>query len=290
MPERRERFDMTTTSRAVPYVLGSTGTEHERLIRQATRLDPFTERLFRDAGIGPGHRVLDIGSGVGDVAMLAARLVGPSGEVVGVERDAGTIAKARARVAAAGLHNVTFMEADVIDHIASTEPFDAAVGRFILQFLPDPGAVVRSLSRVVRPRGVLALHEPTWGPFLQFTAHLPLHSACASLIHQTFHRSGTRTDMELILYRAFLEAGLPAPSMRMELPIGDDPDFTLWVYELLCSVRPQMMQHDLSCESLGDLDTLLARLQAEFAAAKAFGACIGLVGAWSRRPGTDATR
>jgi ubiquinone/menaquinone biosynthesis C-methylase UbiE len=64
---------MTASSSTSQYVLGSTDAEHERLIRQAARLDPYTERLFRDAGIGPGHRVLDIGSGVGDVAMLVAR-------------------------------------------------------------------------------------------------------------------------------------------------------------------------------------------------------------------------
>ena len=144
--------------------------------------------------------------------------------------------------------------------------------------------VVRSLSGMVRPGGVLAFHEPTWAPFLQFTAHLPLSSACASLIHKTFQRSEAKTDMGLTLYRTFLEAGLPSPSMRMELPIGDDPDFTLWLYDLLCSLRPQMLHHDLTDAMLGDLDTLLARLQAEFAAAKTFGACVGLVGAWSRRP------
>ena len=104
---------MATPSPDVPYVLGDTGAEHERLIRQAAIFDPFTERLFRDAGIGPGQRVLDVGSGVGDVAMLAARLVGPTGTVVGVERDAGTLTKARERVAEAGLDNVTFVETDV---------------------------------------------------------------------------------------------------------------------------------------------------------------------------------
>jgi ubiquinone/menaquinone biosynthesis C-methylase UbiE len=68
------------------YVLGATEREHERLIRQSRIFNPFTERLFRNAGISRGQRVLDIGSGVGDVAMLVAELVGPTGEVVGVER------------------------------------------------------------------------------------------------------------------------------------------------------------------------------------------------------------
>src|SRR3989442_14895022 len=119
------------------YALGSTDAEQARLIRQAALLAPFTERFFRDAGIGPGQRVLDIGSGVGDVAMLAAKLVGPSGEVVGVERDAGTIARARTRVAEAGLHNVRFTQSDV-SQLPGGKPFDAVVGRFILMFLPDP--------------------------------------------------------------------------------------------------------------------------------------------------------
>ena len=117
---------MIVNSPASPYALGSTDTEHERLIRQAARVAPLTERLFREAGIGSGQRVLDLGSGVGDVAMLVARLVGPSGEVVGVERDPRLIARARARVAEADLRNVSFAQSDV-HQIQSSKPFDAAV-------------------------------------------------------------------------------------------------------------------------------------------------------------------
>src|SRR5467141_1363039 len=135
------------------YALGSTDAQQARVIRQAAVLAPFTERFFRGAGIGPGQRVLEIGSGDGNVAMLVAKLVGPSGEVVGVERDAHSIARARARMAEAGLRNVTFTQSDV-SQIPAGKPFDAAVGRFILMFLPDPLAVLRSLSQLVRPGGV----------------------------------------------------------------------------------------------------------------------------------------
>jgi 2-polyprenyl-3-methyl-5-hydroxy-6-metoxy-1,4-benzoquinol methylase len=272
---------MTVSNPTSQYVLGSTDAEHERLMRQAARLDPYTERLFRDAGIGSGQRVLDIGSGVGDVAMLAARLVGSSGEVVGVERDIRAITKARARVAEAELHNVTFVHSDV-SQVTSDKSFDAAVGRFILQFLPEPGTVLRSLSKLIRPGGVLAFHEPTWSPLLLFTAHLPLWSACTSLIQKTFQRSGANTEMEVILFRAFGEAGLPTPSMLMEMAIGSDSYFPRWVYDLLCSIRPQMQHHNLPYEALGDFDTLLQRLEAELVALQSPGACIALVGAWSR--------
>ena len=63
--------------------------------------------------------------------------------------------------------------------------------------------------------------------------------------------------MELVLFRAFEEAGLPAPTMWMEIPMGGDPFFAGWVCDLLCSVRPQMQQHNLSCEALGSLETLM---------------------------------
>lgn len=280
--------NMSASGPTSQYALGSTDAEHERLIWQAERLAPLTERLFREAGIGPGQRVLDIGSGVGDVALLAARLVGPSGEVVGIERDASSIARARARVTEAGLRNVSFARSEV-GQVATNKPFDAAVGRLILEFLPDPMAVLRSLSQLVRPGGVLAFHEVSWAPLLLLSAHLPLWFAAASLIHETLQRSGASTEIGLALYRIFQEAGLPAPTMRMEMLLGNDPDFARWIYDLLCSLRPRIQQLNLSLERLGDLGTLPLRLQTEVVASKTVVPFVALVGAWSRKATDEAS-
>jgi len=273
---------MTTTKTTSHYALGSTDAEHERLIRQAALLAPFTERFFRGAGIGTGQRVLDIGSGVGDVAMLAATLVGPSGEVVGVERDERSIDRARTRVALAGLHNVTFTQSDV-SHIARMKPFDAAVGRFILMFLPDPVTVLRSLSELVRPGGVLAFQDPSWAPVLTMSKHLPLWSATASLMCEVSRRTGANLEMGLALYRIFQEAGLPAPAMQLEIPLGNDPEFVGWIYDIVCSLRPQIQQLNLSLETLGDFTTLSERLQAEVEASNGVVSWMAVVGAWARK-------
>src|SRR5580693_7061984 len=99
-----------TTEAANAYALGYTDAEHLRLVRQARLLAPFTERLFRDAGVGTAMRVLDIGCGMGDVSMLAAQIVGPSGRVVGVDRDSGALSKARTRADSAGFENITFLQ------------------------------------------------------------------------------------------------------------------------------------------------------------------------------------
>ena len=272
---------MTASSPTSDYALGNTDAEHERLIRQAARVAPTTERFFRDAGVGSGQRVLDIGSGVGDVAMLVARLVGPSGEVVGIERDPKSIAKARARVDEARLHNVSFTQSDV-GEIPDGEPFDAAVGRFILMFLPDPVAALRSISRSIRPGGVFAFQEPSWVPVLTQLAPLPLWSATASLIRETMGACAN-PEMGPDLYQKFQEAGLPAPTMRMEMSLGKEPDFAQWFYDLFCTLRPQMQQLHLPVESVGIPDTLLDRLQAEVTGSKTVASWLAPVGAWSRK-------
>jgi len=264
------------------YVLGYTNSEQERLIRQAAKLAPITERFFREAGIGSGQRVLDLGSGMGDVAMLVARLVGPSGEVVGVERDTNSIARARARAAAAGLRNVSFLNTDV-NNIVSSQPFDAAVGRFILMFLPDPVSVLRSAVGLVRPGGVIAFQEPSWAAMLALGSGLSLWSRTRHLIHETLLRSGAHREMGLALYRVFQEAGLPAPEMHLEMPLGSDADFIRLTSDLLLSLLPLAEQHEVSLEELGSLDTLPDRICAEVVEANTVVSLIGVVGAWSRK-------
>lgn len=87
--------------------------EVSRLIRQAEMHQPFTERLLRCARIEPGQRILDVGCGAGDVTMLAAGLVGATGEVVGIDRNGDVLATARARARAAGFDRITFQQASV---------------------------------------------------------------------------------------------------------------------------------------------------------------------------------
>jgi ubiquinone/menaquinone biosynthesis C-methylase UbiE len=279
---------MPTSGGTSHYALGNTDAEHERLIRQAMLLSPLTERFFHQAGIGPGQRVLDLGSGVGDVAMLVARLVGAAGEVVGVERDTRSIVRARNRVAEAGLNNVIFTQSDV-RQLPVDKPFDAVVGRFILQFLPDPVVALQLMSQLVRPGGIIAFHEPCWSPILPLAAHLPLWSACAPLIRESLERSGGNTEMGLALYRTFQQAGLPAPTLQMEIPVGDNPAAALWIYDLFCTLLPQMQQLNLSLEGLGNLDTLWERIQSEVEASKNPVPCVALIGAWSRRPANAAS-
>lgn len=267
----------------IAYVLGSTDAEYLRLVRQSKLIEPLTERLFREAGIVHGMHVLDIGCGMGDVSMLAARLVGPAGRVVGVDQDERVLEKARERAQVAGFENVSFLRSDV-GSVTSDKPFDAAVGRFILQFLPDALAVLKVLHTLIRPGGALAFQEPSWANMLTQNAHLPLRYAAAKLIHHTIVASGARTEHELHLFRDFKAAGFSAPSLRNELLLGNEPEIRRYLFDLLFTLWPKAGEFGLPREKLGDLATLPARLEAELDANSSFATCLGVVGAFSRRP------
>ena len=131
------------------YPLGYSEQEARRLTEQAALLEELTAAVFQRAGISVGMTVLDIGCGVGDVSLLAARLVGPQGAVLGIDRAASSVETARRRASALGMDNARFEQAD----LASFDPrqsFDALLGRLVLLYLDDPADTLRRLSRYLR--------------------------------------------------------------------------------------------------------------------------------------------
>src|SRR5947208_9812845 len=140
------------------YALGHSEQELERLANQAQVFAPFTRQLFEQAGIGPGMRILDVGCGAGDVAFLAAELVGPNGEVVGADHSAAAVEWAVARAQEQRISNVKFLEGDPVV-LKFEQQFDAVVGRLVLMYYPDPVDAIRKLARHVRRGGLIIFQE-----------------------------------------------------------------------------------------------------------------------------------
>jgi len=120
---------------------------------------PVTEALLALAGIHPGQTVLDLGCGVGEPALSAARAVGESGRVVGVDLSPAMVAAARRAVA--GIANVEFVVGDFETVVLPDEGFDVVLSRWALPFAPDRVAALRAAAARLRPRGVLA--AAVWG-------------------------------------------------------------------------------------------------------------------------------
>lgn len=119
------------------------------------------ERLADRAGIGPGDRVLDVGTGIGEPAVTAARRVGPSGRVLGIDLAERMIAEGRKRVARLGLPQVELRVADAARLDLPEGSFDAVLSRWTLMLMEDLQDTLAGLCRLLRPDGRLAV--ALWG-------------------------------------------------------------------------------------------------------------------------------
>ena len=268
---------------APEYLLGHSEKELDRLQAQARLIDPVTRRFFHDAGVGPGIRVLDVGSGAGDVAFLVADLVGDSGEVVGADRVAAALETARTRAAARSLRNVSFRVGDPAE-MTFERPFDAVVGRYVLQFQQNPAAMLRKLAAQVRPGGVVVFHEIDWGGVASFPP-APTFDRCCRWGRETLRLHGTETRMGIKLYSTFVAAGLPPPRMRLEALVGGGAnglDLLRLAADLVATLLPEMERLGVATAADVGLDTLLARIRDEAIALSSVIVGTYQIGAWSR--------
>lgn len=202
------------------YILGHSESELQRLIDQSRFFEGLTVQVLLNAGVASGMRVLDIGCGAGDVSFLAAKLVGPSGTVIGIDKSTEAIALARERASRAEFQNVTFIEGDMID-LSLEQSFDAAVGRLVLMYQPDPVAALRRIACHVRPGGIIAFQELALNIFsVRSLPHSQLYEQCIYWMKETLRHARIELHMGLKLYPTFVEAGLPVPQMIMGRVIG----------------------------------------------------------------------
>lgn len=268
------------------YVLGRSPEEYARLTLQARILRPYTERFFRAAGISEGMHVLDLGSGMGDVAMLAGDIVGPAGRVLGIDMDAAVLENARQRAAGYGCAPWVSFEQASITEFASPRQFDALVGRYVLLYLPDPGAALGHLLTNLKPGGIVVFHDVDLMDTNRSEPPCRLWDQACQALRDTLGRSGSPLDAGRRLGSIFLRAGLPFPTIVMEASVGGGPRSSLypWVASTVASVAPRMAALGLElAPGLAPLETLAVRLEEE--AVRQGAQLIGpyQYGAWARK-------
>ena len=269
-------------SEAQHYPLGYSEQEARRLADQGALLEDLTEDMLRRAGLRQGMQVLDIGCGVGDVSLLAARLVGSDGSVLGIDKALSSVETARRRVAAVGVGNARFEESDLA--VFETEQkFDAIVGRLVLLYLPDPATVLRSLSRHLRPHAIVALQEFDMSQVSQEPAS-DLFMQTRRWILEAFRAGGAELDMGTKLYTTFLRAGLPAPNMIAATHVACGPTSPGYEYmaRVLRSLLPLIERSRIANVAEIDIDTLAARLRDDAVANERVSFLPRVVGAWAR--------
>lgn len=261
------------------YVMGYSEHERNRLIQQAGLLGPLTNRFLRDAGITPGMRVLDIGCGAGDVSFLCSALVGTEGQVIGVDRDAAVIARARQRLQELGAAGVSFIEADY-RALPDQPPFDAVIGRAVLMYAADPADALRSLLPHVRSGGIVAFQEFDFTHVTAFPRN-DVQQQLKDWWYQLGERTGIELHMGYKLFPAFVAAGLPDPAILAETIIGGGQKFAGYAYlaDVFRSVLPLLEQLGIATAAEVDVATLADRLRDATVASGGVVALQSLVGA-----------
>lgn len=253
------------------------------------RVTELTERLLRDAGIAAGMRVLDVGCGRGDLTFMAARLVGESGRVLGIDRDERALdaARARKRDLAADpalgnmLGHVDFAAADV--SAPPSGPYDAVIGRRVLMYVPDRVRAMRALADALVPGGVAVFQEVDATLLATTSGAHPLHERTKRWIWDTVIREGVTTSMGLELPSTFAAAGLELQNLRAEaiVQVSGRRHVTAAIVR---AMLPRIVEHGVASEEEIQIDTLDARLADELRQSDA--AWIGdiVFGAWAKKP------
>ncbi|WP_167104999.1 class I SAM-dependent methyltransferase [Mycobacterium sp. DL592] len=273
-----------STPGASTYVLGHADVELQRLLLQGRLYNHHTEHALRLAGLREGMRVLDVGCGPGEVSFLAARIVGPTGSVLGVDADGDVIEFARARAAERELPTVSFQTATIAE-LTLDEPVDAVIGRLILMHLPEPVATLRQLAALVRPGGLIAFSENDITAARSIPT-LPEFAGVTDGIVACFRAVGLDPAFGTKLHSLFRRAGLPAPRLTSGAPVGgaNDTDVLAYAVEVWRLMLPVATRLGLVTDELADVETLLPTWRDELAAVDAIMMMPPLLTAWSRLP------
>jgi hypothetical protein len=164
-------------------------------------------------------------------------------------------------------------------------PFDAVIGRYVLQFQKDPVAVLRNIAAHVRPQGLIIFHEIDWAGLASFPP-VPTFDQVCQWGSTTMRRHGTETHMGTKLHGTFVGAGLGSPTMRLEAVVGGTPANLVWLgrfKELIATLLPEMERLGVATAEQVDIETLIERISEEAARSGSVIISHFQVGAWARR-------
>jgi SAM-dependent methyltransferase len=180
---------------------------------------------------------------------------------------------------------VRFVQGDAQTLEGISGAFDAVVGRLVLMYLPDPVEAIRRAARLVRPDGLVCLHEGDMTYDWAFPM-TPLWTQMRGWMVEALTRTGVATRMGLSLHSTFVAAGLPAPELRLECALGAGEQARAWGWaNVMRGLLPLLERLEIATAADLEPDSLEDRLEAELREVDGIVVWPPMVGAWSRVPG-----
>jgi SAM-dependent methyltransferase len=250
-----------------------------RLDLLAEALRPTTTNILRAAGIGTGARCLDAGCGGGHVTRDLALLVGPAGQVTGVDFDPIVVDLARRDTEVAGMPNVSFETADVRNY--GGDPFDAVYARFLLSHLPAPDDVLTHLLGQLEPGGVLVVEDVDFsGCFCE--PPLDAHDRFVDLYVAAVRAGGGDAFLGRRLPSMLRRAGLPDVAWRVVQPVHAERPFKDLQTVTMARIAPAVLRQGLASQS--EINDVLAAMDAFCDEPGTIVSLPRIVQAWARVP------
>ena len=201
------------------YVLGAGPLELDRLEHQHEVWRSFSERVFEEAGVGPGMTVLDAGCGPGLVLTDLRARIGAQGLAVGMDNDPAMLAAAEERVRDHGWDNVELCSKNFMHDKLDADRFDFIWSRWVFSFLPDPAHGVASLAHALKPGGRLAIQDYNHEGVSLFPPSKGFEAAIRATRRLYLDADGDPW-VGGKLARLFLDAGLELETFRAEVITG----------------------------------------------------------------------
>ncbi len=222
------------------YAISGGSEGKSRLNLLASVMQPYTEALLQNLGLGSGANFLDNGCGGGNVAMMAAQIVGETGSVTAIDFDPEIISLAENDRKQAGIEHLSFQVKNAYE-LDFESQFDFAYARFLLSHLKNPLQALQRMRKAVKPGGKIVVED------VHFSGHFcyPANSSFdqyLNLYSQVVARRGGNADLGPQIPELFRQAGIEDVGFDVIQPCFDKGEGKWMGYITLMRIREAVLE------------------------------------------------
>lgn len=250
------------------YVIDGGEQGKNRLNVLGRAMNEYSMDTLRKAGLSAGLSVLDAGCGGGSMTYSIAQTVGQTGHVTGIDYDGDIIELNRQELAASGIANITFRQADIYA-FDEKEQYDIVFSRYLLSHLDNPAGVIAKLVDALKPGGILVVED------IQFSGHIcyPANRAFDTYVQwytALVSMTGGNAELGIQLPSLLKQAGLQDVQVQIAQPAGTGGPAKQMALLTLEKIKHALLEHHITTEAefeavrselkiiTGDTDTLLS--------------------------------